>query len=726
MLARPSENRGVLREHGSRKGGMVFPLQRMDLAMRNQPIWHRQAFLHFLRLALVVLLAAVWSLPLVEAAPEQQNAVPVAGFQLPDWLSPETASRLAVGIDVLVPSYVPAPFGGEPEVQASDGFYSLYWLIPGAPPTYLRITGTAGGEIPAYSYYDRNVQLEQNDSVMGYPAWHDDTPIYDLVYWQIGNVVYTVESHNLTGDTTMGLANSLMSLVLPESGTGDTGGSTTDTASPTEIAGDGITISRIVVPDTVTSGALTGIRLEGSGDVYLVASDGYFPSVGDIGVVVSGGSSVDWQAPQTDSDLQVTFGAYRLSNDEQLATASTLVHGVAANANSEVPADIQCPATASASMEARIILSGSGGLTITSEAGSWPIETPNTDFQPDLDGGSTISGGLGAGSTVALSWLAPSEPGTVGISLTDGNGTEVDACSIEIVSGRGAGDLGAPAPARAGQASGDGTGISESNFDTVLRVIANPIGFAGDASGGPEANAPDYGLPTEVPEDDSQSAQSARPSARSTAATSARSLSESPDAKLGPATGANGIYSITLGTDGGTLSSPYGATIRVPPKCLFDQTTVMIKPVDDKTIPQYPGVTVIPGTVFDVAFGAADGRAVDDLAKPVVLTIALQSASTTEHARIYRVEGDTLKPMPVTASDAGSISTEINGFSRFVVGVPQGNTAASTTSISPFLIGGLGLLALTSAGLLISRGLSRRKPRMIPARKPAQSRVRYR
>ena len=143
---------------------------------------------------------------------------PVTGNQLPDWLSSETAARLAIGIDVLIPSYVPAPFGGEPEVQASDGYYSLYWLIPGAPPTYLRVTGTAGGEIPAFSYYDRNVQLVQNDSVMGYPAWHDVTPIYDLVYWQVGNVVYTVESHNMAGDTTMGIANSLMSLVVPDSG----------------------------------------------------------------------------------------------------------------------------------------------------------------------------------------------------------------------------------------------------------------------------------------------------------------------------------------------------------------------------------------------------------------------------------------------------------------------------------------------------------------------------
>jgi len=186
------------------------------------------------------------------------------------------------------------------------------------------------------------------------------------------------------------------------------------------------------------------------------------------------------------------------------------------------------------------------------------------------------------------------------------------------------------------------------------------------------------------------------------------------------------MYAVTLGTTGGTLASPFGATVLVPPKCLKDQTTVMIKPVDDKSIPALQGVTTIPGTAFDVSFGAADGRAVDDLENPALLTIALQSASSSELAKIYKVEGDTLKPMPLTASDSESVTTEINGLARYVVGVPQANAAASTSSINPFLIGGLGLMALMSAGLLISRGLSRRKPRMIPARRNSTNRVRYR
>ncbi len=289
-----------------------------------------------------------------EAAPGSGAPAVALGSQLPEWLSPETAARLAVGIDVLIPSYVPAPFGGEPEVQASEGYYSLYWLIPGAPPTYLRVTGTAGGEIPAFSYYDRNVQLEQNDSVMGYAAWHDVTPIYDLVYWQVGNVVYTVESHNMTGDTTMGIANSLISLVVPESGGEGAEEPPVDGQSPTVEPDDGVSVSAIGVPATVSSGEIASIGIEGEGDIYLVASDGYFLATGETGVVVSAGSAVDWQAPWPEGDLEVTFGAYNLADDSRLAEASSIVHGTAAETAGDTQTDIQCPATASASREARV------------------------------------------------------------------------------------------------------------------------------------------------------------------------------------------------------------------------------------------------------------------------------------------------------------------------------------------------------------------------------------
>ena len=248
------------------KGGTVPLLQQCGPAMRNRSPKSGWSVPYALRLIAIIAMALLFVAPVAEAAPGSSQPPIISANQLPDWFSSDTAARLNVGIDVLVPSYVPEPFGGEPEVQASDGYYSLYWFIPGAPPTYLRITGTAGGEIPAYSYYDRNVQLEQNDSVMGYPAWHDDTPIYDLVYWQVGNVVYTVESHNLVSDTTMGIANSLMSLVIPDTGGETTGGEPDGGNRSGRDARDGFDrggpqVSAIGAPATVSSGEIAGISV---------------------------------------------------------------------------------------------------------------------------------------------------------------------------------------------------------------------------------------------------------------------------------------------------------------------------------------------------------------------------------------------------------------------------------------------------------------------------------
>ena len=151
----------------------------------------------------------------VMAAPSPGQTATQASAQIPDWLSEESASRLDVGIDVYAPAFLPGPFGGEPEIQASDGYFSFYWLQGGAPPTFLQITGTYGGVVPDFSYYDRNIPLVQNASAMGYPAWRDISPIYDVIYWMIGDVLYTVESHNLIDGDSMSVVNSLMYVSAP-------------------------------------------------------------------------------------------------------------------------------------------------------------------------------------------------------------------------------------------------------------------------------------------------------------------------------------------------------------------------------------------------------------------------------------------------------------------------------------------------------------------------------
>jgi len=98
-----------------------------------------------------------------------------------DWMSSDQASQLDLGFTVLVPTWVPAPFGGSPAVQAGGGYYSLYWMNGGGAPTFLQITGEVGGSLPAGSPADLNNQLSINASVQGYDAIHDVTSIYDNV-----------------------------------------------------------------------------------------------------------------------------------------------------------------------------------------------------------------------------------------------------------------------------------------------------------------------------------------------------------------------------------------------------------------------------------------------------------------------------------------------------------------------------------------------------------------
>ena len=120
--------------------------------------------------------------------------------------------------------------------------------------------------------------------------------------------------------------------------------------------------------------------------------------------------------------------------------------------------------------------------------GSWPIESPNIEFQPDAEGGQSLVGTIDQ-SSATLSWLALETTGTAFISVTDLDGNVLDECGVEVVSTSVSGDLGAPAVDGSGAiVAGDGTGIVDVDRLIVLRAIANPTGFSGDA-GGPEANS---------------------------------------------------------------------------------------------------------------------------------------------------------------------------------------------------------------------------------------------
>jgi hypothetical protein len=162
-------------------------------------------------------LALAFSVALPGSVFSSPSAPGVATHQLAqnvDYISTDAGYALDLGFTVLVPSWIPSPFGGPPSIDAGGGYYSLYWMNVGGDPTFLQVSGTVGGSLPAGSPYDLNNELFINASVQGYSAIHDVTPAYDAVWWIAGGVLYKVESRNSSTDS-LSLANSLIPFAAP-------------------------------------------------------------------------------------------------------------------------------------------------------------------------------------------------------------------------------------------------------------------------------------------------------------------------------------------------------------------------------------------------------------------------------------------------------------------------------------------------------------------------------
>ena len=137
-----------------------------------------------LRPLIVVLLAMTLPAGWMQAVASPDSTTFVrSSSQNVDYMSADAASALDLDFTVLVPPYVPAPFSGEPAINAGGGSYSVYWIVTGGPPTFLEVTGDVGGSLPAGSKDDLNNQLSVNASVQGHEASHDVTPTYDAAWW---------------------------------------------------------------------------------------------------------------------------------------------------------------------------------------------------------------------------------------------------------------------------------------------------------------------------------------------------------------------------------------------------------------------------------------------------------------------------------------------------------------------------------------------------------------
>ncbi|MCC6704102.1 MAG: hypothetical protein IT334_04435 [Thermomicrobiales bacterium] len=403
----------------------------------------------FLRVFLISLLLLTAASP-VAAAPEAPAESTESAQQSPGWMTQDILNRLmAVGAPVLAPSYLPGAVPFLPSVDAWSGYYSFYWLVPGAPPTYLQVTGTVGGGIPAYSKYDRNVELTQNATVLGYPAWHDLTPIYDLVYFAIGNVVYTVESNNL-GESSLGIADALMYVDVPvyqpeptpAPGDSSSGGGTT-TSPTTPDSPDVVETDpgepAIVLPESVISEEMIVVGVRGVVWANLEASAGTFTLTDRASIDGVEPSSFEWIAPRTQRGRNVRFTLTDPSTGDVLVTETLRIEPIP---DDQIPVDaraLSCPVSIPMGSLAGIEIDGSGQLTIDASDGVFPDVGPNRTFAGAYDAevsGTDVLPGVIRTNRNAWVFLeavpAPAEYTTY-IFLQNRDGVTLLECGISVV-----------------------------------------------------------------------------------------------------------------------------------------------------------------------------------------------------------------------------------------------------------------------------------------------------
>lgn len=703
----------------------------------------------------VIALVVVLFVPVSRAgaAPNQVPEKAAAAQIDPDWLSPSITVRLAVGIDVMLPEIVPAPFESEPTVEAWDGYYSLYWLIPGTPPTYLLITGEAGGTIPDYSAYDRNVQLEVNANVQGYDAYHDLTPVYDLVYWQVGNVVYSVESRNLLDTDSLTLANILALL--------DTSGSlpaATPSGGTGEVGSAGPSLS---VADTIAAGDVASIDVTNTDGALLTASSGTFTATGsDTYEGVSDGS-YEWKAPNTVEDVYVQFLLIDPDTHDWIATAEATVVG----SHARPATSLDCPSPVNSGDLVSIALTGGGTLIVTASNGSFPAELPNTDFAPDANNSGRIVGTIPDGSTVELNLQAPvvANDDAVFVYANDADGVTYAECEIDVIASETAvttpsqGDNGEGLPSEppGGDQQGDEPDNGNGQSPTDEPVDKQPI--TGIPTEGPaDKSGEDQGVdetPTEgkiavegdgtgdlgeglaadslktvpAPKGTPNATASAKRSptvaaSKTSKATPTPRQISTPQATLtkAPETGPDGMVAQVIGPEGGQLSHPLGATIIIPAGALEGESTVTIVPVADTKLPVSDRVDFMPATGFDISIADAAGQPIETFAKPATLKLSFKADKWRRETTLYWIDEGKAKQVAGTELGDTSVSAPIGHLSRFVAGVPIAGDQSNTKLI--FIIAAIVAIFILGVIYAVFASTRRRTLTVGPRRLPSRNR----
>jgi hypothetical protein len=635
------------------------------------------------------------------AAPEPRIIPQAVVHQtLPDWMPPQTAAQLDVGIDVLVPLSIPAPFSGVPQVSASSGYYSLYWFVGGGAPTLLQIIGTAGGEIPAYSKYDRNVQLTANASVNGATAYRDLTPIYDLVYWKLGNVVYSVESQNSSVDS-LTIASGLAVLAVP--------------------AGSGPTTASVFSPDQVTAGDVGNVTVSVSGDATLSTDVGYFTANGQASIAVSGDETVEWQSPNLSDPVTATFQVISSSDGSVLASTPTQIL-VPQSTSTEWGLD--CPPSGVEGDVVTVTASGSARATLSASDGSFTGGSPaivlNLDGSADVDFTMPFDGGT-----------------TARLTLSDGE-SAVATCEIEVVAEENAEPTATATEMPKGVFPGDATDLSiptgkepklPKDFGTPSPVATvDPSKLPGDGTGIMEAGqvtpptVPPTATPTKTPK---PGEPTSTPVPTETPVPTSTPTPENPMPTMVPQVGNEGrLVALEMGPAGGPLNSPYGVQILVPENTFTDTTSVTLQPVADNQVPLQPGISLVPESAYDISFAKLNGRGIDLGDKEVTVRVDL-GERWADGATLFQILNGQATPLKNVKVDGTVLEGQINGPTRVVAGVPRAPIAGSSRNLVPIVIVALVavILLIVAGSVLIS--LRGRRPRTVATRRTLGSRGRF-
>jgi hypothetical protein len=411
-------------------------------------------------------------------------------------------------------------------------------------------------------------------------------------------------------------------------------------------------------------------------------------------------------------------------------------------------AAITCDPTVTAGGTAAITLSGSGSVTIDASSGGWPAD-PNGSFDASADGGAELNGVLSGGPT-NLVWTAPADGSKrATITASDSDGGTLASCVIAIQAatesttsattnasrhathipsffgdGTGLGTIGV-----SGKGSGDGTSIDTALVPSASRGDQPGSGGSGSGDKNERGDATGMGrTATESPQPTAPANQpgagtstpgpAAAASAQASSATPAnqRTPSVAPTATLAPSSGPNGMVAKVIGPNGGTLESPAGAKLVIPPGALTEDATVTIMPVADAKLPVADNVAFVPGSAFDVTVAAPTGNSIAKLEKPATLTVSLKPEQWRKGITLYWIDGAIPKALDGSELTESAVSADTNHFSRFAAGLPT-TAASSKRDPVPFLLGALGVIVLLLAIVAFITAQHRRRPPSIPTRR---------